>query len=136
MPYMKAPYPSEIRSLSGHCLVAEADQVVWVPDVVVPEAQMIGWQPADAPEEVEAPEQLSDNVTKSPGDVEDEFQVELDQAVLRVITRNVDSDFKADGVPKLNAVVSEMSPDVKRPTAGQILKSYEKLQSNINLAED
>lgn len=136
MPFMKAPYDSEIRSLTGHILVAKANEVINVPDVVVPEAQAIGWQHTEAPPKVEAPQQLSDNVTVKPSVSVDEFEVQLDQAVLRVLTRNVESDFKADGVPKLNAVLSEMDPDVKKPTAGQILKSFERLQSNINLAED
>ncbi len=85
---------------------------------------------------MEAPAELSDNVTETPSDDVDEFQVELDTAVLRVITRNELSDFKADGVPKLNAVLAEMDPTLKKPTAGQVLKAYERLQSNINLAED
>ena len=136
MPYMRAPYASEIRSLTGHILVAEENEVLHVPESVVDEAVAKGWQPATAPDPVEAPEQLSDNVTEEPSYDEDMFQVELDQAVLRVITRNVDTDFKNDGVPKLNAVVAEMSPDVSKPTAGQVLESYERLQDNINLAED
>lgn len=135
--YMKAPYKSEVRSVHGHILVADADEVLWVPPACEEEARRIGWQVADAPEEeVEAPAQLSDNVTESPSDAEDMFQVELDQAVLRVITRNELSDFKSDGVPKLNAVLSEMDPTLKKPTAGQVAKSFERLQSNIDLAGD
>lgn len=135
MPFMRAPYPSTINSLTGHCLVAEADQVLWVPPEIEHEAVAKGWQPAEAPAEVEAPEQLSDNVTEEPSDDVDQFQVELDQAVLRVITRNDESDFKADGTPKVNAVIAEMSPEVKRPTATQIAKTFEKMQDNIDLAE-
>lgn len=134
--YMKAPYKSEVRSVHGHILVAEAGDVLWVPPVVQDEARRIGWQPTGEPVEVEAPTELSDNVTESPSLEEDEFQVELDQAVLRVMTRNVESDFKPDGVPKVNAVVAEMSPDVRRPTAGQILKVFERFQDNIDLADD
>lgn len=139
MPYMRAPYASEIRSTRGHILVAKANEVLHVPDEIIDEATAIGWQEVTNPAEVaelEAPQQLSDNVTEKPDFDEDEFQVELDQAVLRVITRNVETDFKNDGVPKLNAVVAEMSPDVKKPTAGQVLESYTRLQDNINLAED
>lgn len=140
MPWMKAPYASTVNSLSGHCIPAEADQIVWVPEDVVPEARQIGWQPSEDPGNVvEAPEQLSDNVTKSPSDVEAEcdFQVELDQAVLRIIARNNVSDFKPDGKPKVNTVVAEMSPDIKkRPTAGQIGKTFERMQDNIDLATE
>lgn len=136
MPFMKAPYASEIRSVHGHILVAEEGEVLHVPEVCVEEARRIGWQPAEEPAPVEAPVQLSDNVTEEPSDDVDKFQVELDTAVLRVITRNELSDFKSDGVPKLNAVLNEMDPTLKKPTAGQVAKSYEKLQSNIDLAED
>jgi hypothetical protein len=38
-------------------------------------------------------------------------------------------------MPKVNKVVAEMSPDVRRPTATEIMKAYEKLQENIDLAE-
>lgn len=138
MPWMRAPYPSEIRSLTGHVLVATEDEILWVPDEVEPEAVARGWQPSTKPAEaVEAPVQLSDNVTESLDDEDevDQFEVELDQAVIRVITRNNAADFKKDGVPKLNSVIAEMSPDVKKPTSTQITKSFEKLQDNINLAD-
>lgn len=136
MPFMRAPYASEIRSLTGHVLVAQENEVLHVPEEVVPEAVAKGWQPADAPGKVEAPAQLSDNVTDSPSDDAVSDQVDLDQAVMRVITRNVESDFKGDGVPKLSAVVAELPKDAPRPTAGKVLEAFERLQSNINLAED
>jgi hypothetical protein len=138
---MKAPYTSVVNSLTGHCIAAEADETVHVPEDVVAEAMEKGWIRVEEPADVEAPEQLSDNVTESPSvevDEEvDDFQVELDQAVLRVITRNQASDFKPDGKPKVNSVVAEMSPDVKkRPTAGAIGKTFERMQDNINLSDD
>lgn len=134
--YMKAPYDSEIRSTSGHVLPAKAGDIVWVPPVVEPEARAIGWQPADAPAAaavVEAPKPLSDNV---PSDEVDEFQVELDMAVSRIIVRNDPAEFKGDGTPKMNAVVAEMSPDHKRPTATQVADAFERLQENLSLADD
>lgn len=135
MPFMKAPYESTINSTSGHCLHAAAGEVMWVPPVVEPEAVAIGWQRAEEPAEaVEAPEQLSDNVTESQSNDVNEFQADLDQAVIRIITRNEASDFKADGVPKLNSVVAEMSPESKRPTSTQVTKTYERMQENIDLA--
>lgn len=137
MPFMKAPYASEIRSTAGHYIPAEAGQVRWVPPACLAEATAIGWQVVEGEEPaVEAPEQLSHNVTESPRDLDAEFQVDLDQAVLRIITRNEASDYKSDGTPKLNSVVAEMSPDVKkRPTATQIVESYERLQENMDLVE-
>jgi hypothetical protein len=78
---------------------------------------------------VEAPAETTDN------DSEDEFAVSLDQAILRLLTRNVDSDFKNDGRPKINAVVAEMDPDVRRPNATEVSDAFERLQENVNLAE-
>jgi len=139
MPWMRAPYTSVVNSLTGHCIAAAADEIVHVPEDVFEEAKGIGWVLHEAPAEeetVEAPKQLSDNVTESPSVEVDDFQVELDQAVLRVITRNLESDFKPDGKPKVNSVVAEMSPDVKqRPTAGQIGKTFERMQDNVNLSD-
>jgi hypothetical protein len=51
------------------------------------------------------------------------------------LTRNVDSDFKNDGRPKINAVVAEMDPDVRRPNATEVSDAFERLQENVNLAE-
>ena len=139
MPWMRAPYTSVVNSLTGHCIAAAADEIVHVPEDVFEEAKGIGWVLREAPAEeetVEAPKQLSDNVTESPSVEVDDFQVELDQAVLRVITRNLESDFKPDGKPKVNSVVAEMSPDVKkRPSAGQIGKTFERMQDNVNLSD-
>lgn len=139
MPWMKVPYPCTLNSTTGHCITAEADEVVHVPQVMVPEAMEKGWQPAEAPAgaPVEAPEQLSDNDTEEQKGSDEValFQVELDQAVLRVLTRNYEGDFKSNGVPKMNAIVAEMSPDVNRPTAGQIEEAYSRLQENIDLAD-
>jgi hypothetical protein len=135
---MKAPYDSTISSIHGHTISAVANQTVHVPDVVEREALMRGWQPSTKPEPVvEAPAELSDNVTEQSSDgVLSDFQVELDQAVLVVIQRADPQDFKADGNPKLNSVINEMSPDVKkRPTAGQVAKSFEKMQDYINLVD-
>ena len=134
MPWMKAPYDSVVNSMTGHCIAAVANEPVHVPEDVAEEAREKGWQVIDGPDPVvEAPKELSDNVTESPSD---DFQVELDQAVLRVITRNVVADFKSDGKPKLGVVVAEMSPDVaKRPTAGQIAKTFERMQDNVSLAD-
>ena len=139
MPYMRAPYPSTINSTSGHCLVAtEPNQIMHVPQDVVPEAIAIGWQPSDPPEAapVESPPEPSHNATETQSDEVDDYQVELDQAVLRIITRNDNSDFKNDGTPKLTAVAGEMSPDVPRPKSRDVKAAFEKMQDNIDLATD
>ena len=141
MPHMKAPYASTINSLTGHCLVAEAGDVLWVPDVVVPEAMAIGWQKVDeASVAVEAPEQLSDNVTETEesSDDVDEFQVALDQALTQIIIRNDESDFYTQGTTtkvRIASVIALMDPDFKKPTATEVADAYERLQDNISLAD-
>ena len=140
MAYMKAPYASEIRSLSGHILVADAGDVLWVPEACEEEARKIGWQPAEEPAEVEAPEQLSDNVTETEesSDDVDEFQVALDQALTQIIIRNDESDFYTQGTTtkvRIASVIALMDPDFKKPTATEVADAYERLQDNISLAD-
>jgi len=80
---------------------------------------------------VVAPIETSDNVD----DDKDVFSVGLDQAILRVLTRNDPTDFKADNTPKVVKIVAEMSPDLRRPTATEVFDAFQRLQENIDLAE-
>jgi hypothetical protein len=79
---------------------------------------------------VVAPGEKSDN-----DESEDLFMVGLDQALMKILTRNDPDDLKADLNPKVNKVVAEMSPDLRRPTATEISDAYQRLQENIDLAE-
>jgi len=133
MPMMKSPFDQEVASLFGHRIVFTANEPVHVPDRCVAECAARGAMVTDeepvAP--VVAPEEKSDNEA----DAEADFKVALDKALLTIITREDPDDLKADLSPKVNKVVAEMSPDLRRPTATEILDAYQALQENIDLAE-
>jgi len=134
MPMMKSPFDQTVSSLHGHCLVFTANEPLHVPDKVVAECLKVGIQLTDntpAPVLVVAPEEKSDNKD----DAEAEFKVALDGALLAILTRNDPADLKADLSPKLNKVVAEMSPELRRPTATEVSDAYQRLQENIDLAE-
>lgn len=134
MPMMKSPFDQEVPSLFGHRLVFKAGEPTHVPPKCVSECMQRGIMPTDEqpePAEVVAPEEKSDNEA----DTEAEFKVALDQALLAIITRNDPTDLKSDLTPKLNKVVAEMSPDLRRPTATEVSDAYQALQENIDLAE-
>jgi len=88
-------------------------------------------QDAPSPEPVVAPPVKRDN-EESDGD---EFAVALDQAILRILTRNDPNDYKADNTPKVTKVVAEMSPELRRASATEVSDAFRRLQENINLAE-
>lgn len=132
MSMMKSPFNQTVSSLLGQCLVFEAGVPQHVPERIVPECLKVGIQLTDEqPAPVVAPEEKSDNGD----DAEAEFAVALDGALLAILTRNDPTDLKADLSPKLNKVVAEMSPDLRRPTATEVSDAYQRLQENIDLAE-
>lgn len=137
MPMMKCPFDQQIISLSGHSPVFEANVPVWVPESkgLVEECLARGVklceEGEEPPAEVVAPEEKSDNGE----DAEAEFAVALDQALLKILTRDDPEDLKADLTPKVTKVVTEMSPDLRRPTSTEISEAYQRLQENIDLAE-
>jgi len=132
MPMMKSPFDQTIQSPDGmHTILVTANEPIWIPPKVERYArtcrmELVGDAP---PAPVAAPVETKDN------DDEDEFSVQLDQAILRILTRNEDSDYKNDGTPKVNCVIAEMDPDVRRPTATEVSEAYQRLQENVNLAE-
>ena len=134
MPMMKSPYAHQIISLSGHSVEFEANKPTWVAEneMLIGEclakgASIVG----DEPPEVVAPEEKSDNGDNA-GTL---FAIGLDQALIRILTRNDPSDLKADLTPKVTKVTAEMSPDLRRPSATEISDAYQRLQENIDLAE-
>lgn len=137
MPMMKSPYALQIISLSGHSPVFAPNRPTWVPDVpsLVEECLargcvLVGDEEEEYEAPVVAPGEKSDN-----DESEDLFMVGLDQALMKILTRNDPDDLKADLNPKVNKVVAEMSPDLRRPTATEISDAYQRLQENIDLAE-
>jgi len=134
---MKSPIDQVINSTSGHCITFKANVPVWVPPAVVSETRQRAISECDedtpavtATEVVVAPAETSDNDE----DGEDEFETALDQAILRILTRNDPSDYKADNTPKVAKVIIEMSPDLRRATATEVSDAFQRLQENIDLA--
>jgi len=139
MPMMKSPYDQQIISLTGHSPVFEADVPTWVPEAkgLTEECLARGIKlctdaDAKAPAVDAAPVEKSDNKAE---DTEAQFLVALDGALLKILTRDDPEDLKSDLSPKVNKVVAEMSPDLRRPTATEISNAYQRLQENIDLAE-
>lgn len=134
MSMMKSPYPQVLNGTHGHCITVEANVPIWVPPVVQEQARAQGLEFIDGPtppvaKAVVAPTETGDN-----GD-NDAFDVALDQAILRILTRNDPADYKADNTPKVLKVVSEMAPELRRPTATEVSDAFQRLQENIDLAE-
>jgi hypothetical protein len=130
---MKSPYAHQHISLTGHSVEFEAGVIVWVPqnEQLVSECLALGATlvSGEVPEDPApaAPKEKSDNILS--------FKVELDKALTRILVRNDPADLKADLMPKLNKVVAEMSPDLRRPTDTEVSDAYQRLQENIDLAE-
>ena len=155
MPVMKSLRAFRLASTAGgHVIEVEANTPVFIPDAIVSEALAAGMTPSDAPAPVAeaAPPAPPETIVEDEEvELEDEDKVEdeeaaaaeaaakqaveVEQAVLRLITRGDDNDFKADGTPKVNRVNAELPPEVDRATATQVAEVYERLQENVNLAE-
>lgn len=139
MPMMKSHVTQLLATTTGHMIHFEANVPTYIPGAAVKEALVRGIVHTndDAPSVEEqlapvvAPKETSDNVV----DTEAEFAAALNNALLRILTRNDPSDLKPDLTPKVNKVVTEMSPDVRRPTATEVSEAYQKLQENIDLSE-
>lgn len=131
MPMMKSLYDLTLNGTHGHCISMSANESVWIPPEAVAHATGLGCQITDdaAPvaTEIAAPAKTEDN--------EAVFAVELDQALTRILMRNDPSDLKKDDTPKVNKVIAEMDPSVRRATATEVSDAYERLQENINLSE-
>lgn len=134
MSMMKSPYPQVLNGTHGHCIRVEANVPIWIPPVVIKQAIAQGLQHVEGqtpiPETVVAPVETSDNGAEG-----DAFEVGLEQAILRILTRNDPSDYKADNTPKVLKVVGEMAPELRRPTATEVSDAFLRLQGNIDLAE-
>jgi len=129
MPMMKSPYDLTLKGTHGHCIPMTAGESIWIPPVAVEQATGLGCQMADeaAPTEIAAPAKTEDN--------EAIVAVELNQALLRIITRKDLSDFKSDNTPKVNNVISEMDPKCRRVTATEVSTAFRRLQENVDLSE-
>jgi hypothetical protein len=135
---MKCPFDTTLNSILGHCIPLKANVPTWIPPEIVEMARERGCVNSDAPAtvvttkeqpaEVVAPDETDDNEVL--------FTVELDKALLKIITRNDESDFKKDLTPKVARVIAEMDPSFRRATATEVSNAFEKLQENIDLTSE
>jgi len=137
MPMMQSPYDVQIISLTGHSPVFKKDVPTSIPDTPMLVEECLKRGVIMCPEQMPtapiaaAPTEIVDNEV----DAEREFLVALDGAIMKILIREDPADLKADLTPKVNKVVAEMSPDLRRPTATEISDAYRRLQENIDLAE-
>ena len=138
MPMMICPFDQTIISLTGHSPQFVANKAVQVPDVemLIEEClkrgvKIYAGEPATPAPAAAAPVEKEDNGP----DASALFAVGLDQALMRILTRDDPSDLKSDLTPKVTKVTAEMSPDLRRPTATEVSDAYQRLQENIDLAE-
>jgi hypothetical protein len=124
-------------STNGYVIQFERGVPKMVPPHVYLEAIELGMELADeedAPPMV--PVQNGPSVAERAKEAVVAQAAALDTALKLIITRNRPTDFKNDGTPKQNKVVAEMSPEFARPTATEVSDAYQKLQENVDLAED
>jgi hypothetical protein len=134
---MKCPFDTTLNSTLGHCIPMRANVPEWVPPEIVNMATARGCTVSDDPTPAPVEEQLEEVV--APVETDDNealFTVELDKALLKIITRNDPADFKKDLTPKVGRVIAEMDPGFRRATATEVSNAFEKLQENIDLATE
>ena len=135
---MVSPRDYRLSSLCGYCVTFKADVAINVPPMVYKEALAIGARLVDE-ELPKAPvtKPAIDSSVAEAAKLEAEAKTEaLRNALTVVITRNDPNDFKADGTPKVQKVAVEMAPEFPKPTATEVADTYERLQENLDLAED
>lgn len=136
MPMMISPFTQTINSTTGHCIEFVANKPTHAPDnpqfleeCTARGINVYAGEPATPAPAAPAP--VVDNTV----DEEAQFKVGLDQALMRILTRDDPNDLNAQDWPKVMKVTAEMSPDLRRPTATEISDAYKVLQENIDLAE-
>lgn len=132
---MVSPRDYRLSSLTGFCVNFVANEPIPVPPHVYLEALECGATVVDAKAAPVVPEPETQVETVEPDPAQ--RVADLDAAVSIVIVRNDPDDFKADSTPKVNKVIAELSPEFEpRPSATEVYESYERLQENLDLAED
>ena len=133
---MISPRDYRLSSLNGTVVNFKRD----VPTKFVPSAYLeaIGCGAyVDEDQEIPDPVQAKEN-RPSPEEAAkleaEAFASALTLALTAILTRNDPEDFRADGVPKANKVIAEISPEIRRPTATEIADAYADLQETFELA--
>lgn len=146
MPVMKSLRSFYFATTTGHCIQVQANVPVHIPDVCVAQAMESGMVPTDEPlpdangnpaPAVNTVEAIPTTpVAEDPDEPDvDDIQAVLDAAVIRILTRNDDSDFKNDGTPKAQRVNAELPPESPRATATEIADAFERCQENFDLVD-
>ena len=131
---MVSPRDYRLSSLTGYCVNFIANVPISVPPHVYIEALEMGATVVDVAETpVDVAETPVDVVKLDPV----QRMADLDRAMMAVLMRNDPEDFKKDSMPKINKVIAELALEFEpRPTGTEVLESYERMQENLDLAED
>ena len=125
-----------LSSLNGYVVSFKANEPTRVPPHVYVEAIRAG---AIVVEECEVKEAKTDGGQRGAAEasrLEAEAKHQhVVQACTRILVRNDQTDFKADGYPKLNKVIAEVPPECSNPTAGEVQTIIDDLRKDLDLAE-
>jgi len=138
---MVSPRNFRLSSRKGFVVNFLKNEPVWVPPHIYEEALAIGAEPcAEQPEQAPPkpdPRQIAKETHEHAAALEKEAKTEyIKQACLALLARGDNTDFRADGYPKANKVVAELSPDCPRPTATEIQEVFDVMREDMSLAED
>ena len=138
--FMISPRDYRLSSRNGTVVNFKKDVPTKVPPNAYVEAIACG---AWVDEDQEMPAPVEEEAKKSqPGEAEavkleaEAFKSALTLALTGILTKNDPEDFRADGIPKANKVIAEISPEIRRPTATEIADTFAELQEKFELAED
>ncbi len=142
---MVSPRDYRLSSLTGFCVNFKRGVPILVPPHVFVEAIECGAEVFEPDQESKEPDlsgldlpddELVDEPVPEPEPDLPDAESALEQAIRVVLARNDPEDFKTDGSPKQIKIIAEMAPEYPRPTATEISDAYQKLQEDVNLAED
>ncbi len=137
---MKTNRDFRLSSLNGYVVNFKADEPVRVPPHVYVEAVRIGAVECGEVDNLPEPEAETDGgpqgaaeAAKLAAEAKDSY---IRQACLALIAEDDSAKFKAEGPPKLNALIKELPPEAPRPTAGDVQRVWELLQDDVSLADN
>jgi hypothetical protein len=128
-----------LSSLNGWVVNFKADKPERGPPHVYVEAIGVGAvvceeQPPE-PEKVPAKEAHPSIAEAAKLEAEAKYSY-IEQACLKLMARNDNTAFKADGYPKAISLIAELPPEAPRPTAQEIAMVFDDMRTKMELAED
>ena len=140
--YMVCNRDFRLSSLSGMVVNFKANEPVKVHPFAYAEAIGIGAVVAEEepkPELGKGPEEVKLEVHESVAEaarLEAEAKIAAIEAAVVVLYKRGDTtEFKADGYPKANAVIAELSPNVPKPNAGEIMQVVDDMRDDVQYAD-